>query len=156
MAREQAIAISAACATEPKVKPEEKATVINEEKAIINEEKATTVRPPDKRLSTAEDGPNCQLPIRDKHTWKRCIVVWSVREADYIKLPFFKEEENPGLEVKTHLTGQGHGRLNMEKTIGEICAREPGGGRGFILVDRMLLLRRGEGVSVARDGVLWC
>ena len=55
-----------------------------------------------------------------------------MREADYIKLPFFKEEDNPGLEVRTHLTGPSHGRLNMEKTISDICAAEEGGGRTWV------------------------
>jgi hypothetical protein len=128
MAREQAIAIGLMPKSEPEEKPP---TLVNEKKAIEREAKATTVRPPAKRLSTAEDGPSCQLPIRDKHTWKRCIVVWSVREDDYIKLPFFHEDENPGLEVRTHLTGPGHGRLNMEKTIAEICEGE-GKGRTWV------------------------
>ena len=48
------------------------------------------------------------------------MVVWSVRESDYIQLPFFKE--TPGLEVRPHLTGKGRDRLDAGKTIAEICS----------------------------------
>ncbi len=115
--REQAVAVSAALGAELDPKPE------------ATEGTAAEVRP-SRTTSTAEDGPSFQLPIRHQRIWKRCIIVWSVREADYIKLPFFKEEENPGLEVRTHLTGQGHGRLSMEKAIGDICGAE--GGRTWV------------------------
>ena len=55
-----------------------------------------------------------------------------MREADYIKLPFFKEEENPGLELRTHLTGPNHERLNMEKSITDICAADEKGSRTWV------------------------
>ena len=89
---------------------------------------AAVIRPSSPTTSTVaiQNGPS---PIR---TWKRCIIVWSVREADYIKLPFFKKAENPGLELRTHLTGPSHERLNMEKVISDTCATDgnkDGGGR---------------------------
>ncbi len=112
--REQAITIPTALGAEPTPKPE----TIDKTAAVVN---------PSKTTSMAEDGPSS---ICNPRTWKRCIIIWSVREADYIKLPFFKEEENPGLEVRTHLTGEGHGRLSMENTIGEICGA--GGGRTWV------------------------
>ena len=118
--RERAVSASTALTAESKAEP-------IEQPAVTSEGKGTITRLPNNRLSTPEDIPSCQLPGRNKNTWKRCIIVWSVREADYIRLPFFKEEETPGLEVRTHLTGQGHARVNMEKTISEISASEPGG-----------------------------
>ena len=56
--------------------------------------------------------------------WKRCVVAWSVREPDYIKLPFF-QEETPGLEVRPHLTGKGQARLDAMSTIRDVCGSEP-------------------------------
>ncbi|KAK4691736.1 hypothetical protein P7C71_g5327, partial [Lecanoromycetidae sp. Uapishka_2] len=72
---------------------------------------------------------SCQMPAPagEAQTWKRCIIVWSVREADYIKLPFFNETANPGLEVRAHLTGEGHERLDMEATVRDTCQSQPGG-----------------------------
>ena len=108
--REQAIPIPTAPSTEPAPKPETTATAV-----IPN-------------MTTSTDGPNS---IHNPRIWKRCIILWSVREADYIQLPFFKEGgDNPGLEIRTHLTGQGHGRLSMEKAIGEICGAD--GGRTWV------------------------
>jgi len=75
--------------------------------------------------SSTEQGASCQMPARTEGIWKRCVVVWSVRESDYIKLPFF--QETPGLEVRSHLTGKGHDRLDAQATIGEICREDPGG-----------------------------
>jgi len=63
---------------------------------------------------------SCQLPVpsgQAQTTWKRCIILWSVREAEYIKLPFFNEAANPGLEVRPHFTGKGHERLDMEGAV---------------------------------------
>ena len=90
--------------------------------------------PPTSHLTTVADKTSdvSSSPQLARRRWKRLIIVWSVREADYIKLPFFKEEENPGLEVRTHLTGPNHERLNMEKTILDICAAEEGGGRTWV------------------------
>ena len=78
-------------------------------------------RSADERAATT-----CQMPAPtgQERTWRRCIIVWSVRETEYIKLPFFKEAENPGLEVRAHLTGPGHQRLDMEQTVREICESE--------------------------------
>ena len=101
----------------------------------LSAEPETTDKPaavirPNMTTSTAdEDGPSS---IHNPRIWKRCIILWSVREADYIQLPFFKEgEDNPGLEIRTHLTGQWHGRLSMEEAIGEICGGD-GGGRTWV------------------------
>lgn len=54
--------------------------------------------------------------------WKRCVVVWSVRQSDYIKLPFF--QDTPGLDVRTHLTGKGHERLDARRTINDISGTQ--------------------------------
>lgn len=79
-----------------------------------------------------EAEPSSQVPFHTQRRWKRCIIVWSVREADYIKLPFLNEAETPGLEIRTHLTGPNHERLNMEKSIADICAAEEKGSRTWV------------------------
>ena len=56
--------------------------------------------------------------------WPRCIVLWSVRESDYIKLPFFSED-TPGLEVRPHLTGNGRSRLDPRKAVEDIRESSP-------------------------------
>ena len=69
-------------------------------------------------------------------TWKRCIILWSVRESDYINLPFFREE-TPGLEIRPHLTGKGHQRLDARQAIEEICnnsSTPASGGRTWVYI----------------------
>ncbi|KAF6218031.1 hypothetical protein HO133_006443 [Letharia lupina] len=64
--------------------------------------------------------------------WKRCVVVWSVREADFIDLPFWHVvNTTPGLEVRAFLTGKGRDRLNMDETIGSIMGN---GGRTWVYI----------------------
>ncbi|KAL6720368.1 hypothetical protein ACLMJK_002289 [Lecanora helva] len=57
--------------------------------------------------------------------WKRCVIFWSVRETEYIRLPFLPED-TPGLEVRPHLTGKGRARLDAGRAIGEVleCGAE--------------------------------
>ena len=62
----------------------------------------------------------------DRGLWKRCIILWSVREVDYIKIPFL-QEDMPGLEMRSHLTGPGHERLDAYKTLSDIREGEPEG-----------------------------
>ena len=87
-------------------------------------------------------GPNTVSPNRSldhqvssntKKVWRRCIVVWSVRESDYTKLPFFNEQ-TPGLEVRPHLTGKGRDRLDARQTISELCSSEPATGRTWVYI----------------------
>ncbi|MCJ1460408.1 hypothetical protein MMC28_010790 [Mycoblastus sanguinarius] len=104
-----AIAIAAAFSQQPQVPPID----------------SGGLRPLKKILSTPSTTNNI-MPARTENVWKRCVVVWSVRESDHIDLPFI-DEATPGLEVRSHLTGKGHTRLDMEATIREICSKEPGG-----------------------------
>ncbi len=95
--------------------------------ASVEPGKATPSRPQklERTCSTADRGASCQMHARAGGIWKRCIVIWSVRESEYIKLPFF--QDSPGLEVRSHLTGKGHDRLDAREAIGEICKDEPDG-----------------------------
>lgn len=70
-------------------------------------------------------------PSKSANIWKRCVVVWSVREADYIDLPYWQVDTTPGLEVRSFLTGKGRGRVNMEETIDSIKEK---GGRTWVYI----------------------
>jgi len=72
-----------------------------------------------------DDGVSSQIASNNARLWKRCIVVWSVRESDYIKLPFF-QADTVGLEVRPHLTGPGHDRLDALEMISQTCSSQPG------------------------------
>lgn len=74
--------------------------------------------------SAAEQSPGPQTSAKPLDIWKRCIVLWSVRESDYVDLPFF--QKTPGLEVRPHLTGRGRQRLDAKEAIGGICKDQPG------------------------------
>lgn len=75
--------------------------------------------------------PSFLAPSGATRIWKRCVVVWSVREADYIDLPFWHADTTPGLEVRSCLTGKGRVRVNMEETIGSITEK---GGRTWVYI----------------------
>ncbi|KAL9029252.1 MAG: hypothetical protein Q9196_002490, partial [Gyalolechia fulgens] len=65
-----------------------------------------------------------QVSPSTPHVWHRCVVVWSIRESDHVKLPFF--QDTPGLEVLSHLTGNDRARIDLKKTIDDIRRTEPG------------------------------
>ena len=68
--------------------------------------------------STTASG-NALFPCK----WKRCTILWSVRESEFIELPFFRKN-TPGLEVRPHLTGAGRERLDAKKSMQAICCTE--------------------------------
>ena len=57
--------------------------------------------------------------------WRRCIVVWSVKETDIVDLPFI--ETCKGLEVRTCLTGPRRARIDMAKVLEDLRNEDPGG-----------------------------
>ena len=140
---EQAIALLPALSAEPTPKAE---TTM----------KTAAVVSPNKTTSTVDEN---RPPFRNHRTWNRCIIIWNVREADYIQLPFFKESETPGLEIRTHLTGQGHARLDMEKAVSEICGADGGGGTWCYLSGPNAFIEVGEKacrkVGVEYYGARW-
>lgn len=82
--------------------------------------------------NTAEQDKTLQPPTSTEKTSKRCVVIWSIRESDHVRLPFF--QVSPGLEVRSHLTGKGHGRLDAEKTINEICPNDDALARTWVYI----------------------
>ena len=55
--------------------------------------------------------------------WRRCIIVWSVKESDDIELPFI-EPKAEGLELRKYLTGPGKSRVDLGQELSELCVKE--------------------------------
>ena len=55
--------------------------------------------------------------------WRRCIILWSVKESDDIELPFI-EPKAEGLELRKYLTGPGKSRVDLRQTLSQICTEE--------------------------------
>ncbi|KAI9743522.1 MAG: hypothetical protein M1818_002836 [Claussenomyces sp. TS43310] len=86
----------------------------------------------------------CSASIASTKLWQRCVVIWSVKEEDYIELPFLQgkllfrippllhasdlltrrlsgvEDPPSDLEVHLHLTGKGRPRLDMARALAEV------------------------------------
>ena len=54
--------------------------------------------------------------------WRRCIIVWSVKDSDDIELPFI-EPKAEGLELRKYLTGSGRARVDLRQELSEICVK---------------------------------
>ena len=76
----------------------------------------------DKTPPTSDDS---NAVTAKQRIWNRCIIIWSTRESDYIKLPFF-EESTLGLEIRHHFTGAGKRRLDALQSIRELKGSEDG------------------------------
>ena len=80
------------------------------------------------------------IAIESTQKWDRCVVIWSVREKDYVEMPFFHgkdvtsvftpstakhiiELKTDGLEFRAHKTGGGRPRLNTGQALTEICGQ---------------------------------
>ncbi|KAI9723456.1 MAG: hypothetical protein M1828_004186 [Chrysothrix sp. TS-e1954] len=70
------------------------------------------------------DGDPC-MTQQSSSVWRRCIVVWSVREGDYVELPFLKSPSTSSFELRTRLTGNGRPRLNFRDIIQDIMKESP-------------------------------
>ena len=55
--------------------------------------------------------------------WRRCIIMWSVKETEDIQLPFL-EPKSEGLELRKCLTGPGRSRVDLGQALSEICVKE--------------------------------
>lgn len=134
--------------------------------AFSTQQSATTAKSgtsslPDGSIETEEVDPNADSERYEKQvvpsSWRRCIVVWSIRESDYLNLPFF--QDTPGLEVRTHLTGKGHQRLDHGKCIGEVVDGEDGMKTWVYLSGPNAFIEAGEkacrGLGVDYFGARW-
>ncbi|KAI9678175.1 MAG: phosphate system positive regulatory protein pho81 [Caeruleum heppii] len=53
--------------------------------------------------------------------WDRCVILWSVRESDFVELPFLDAlPPTSKLTLRPHLTGPNRSRLNIAAAITEI------------------------------------
>ena len=59
--------------------------------------------------------------------WARCVLVWTVREADYVELPFIQPSRVNGLEIRVHKTGNGQKRLDAGAIISELVDEKGSG-----------------------------
>ena len=78
--------------------------------ASMTTNKALTPPPPSAAAATSDPA------------WRRCIVVWSVRESDVIEVPFLSNASAAGsaLQLQTYLTGPGRPRLDLGQKLAEI------------------------------------
>ena len=93
-----------------------------------------------------------------EHTWKRCVIVWSVREVDFIDLPFI-QKTTPGLEVRPHLTGNGRQRLDAKEAITNVSENRPSESTWVYISGPNPFIEAGEKVcrelGVAYFGARW-
>lgn len=62
--------------------------------------------------------------------WRRCVIIWSVKETDDIDLPFI-EPMATGLELRKYLTGDGRRRVDMTSELQEVTAA---GGKTWVYI----------------------
>ena len=67
--------------------------------------------------------PDPEIELRGT-VWKKCIVVWSVKQDTFVDLPFLIPEE--GLELVVQYTGSGMVRVNLLEMLQGICEENPG------------------------------
>ncbi|SMY21351.1 unnamed protein product [Zymoseptoria tritici ST99CH_1A5] len=56
--------------------------------------------------------------------WKRCVIIWTVRETDFVDLPNITGMDREGLEFKVHKTGKGLPRLDVRTALVDICGEK--------------------------------
>ncbi|KAI5370368.1 Putative ferric reductase transmembrane component-like domain-containing protein [Septoria linicola] len=54
--------------------------------------------------------------------WSRLVVVWTVREKDYVDIPEILQLQSKGLDFRIHQTGAGRVRPNIAAILAELCA----------------------------------
>lgn len=86
--------------------------------------------------------------------WERCVIIWSVREADYIDLPFFHGLASDKLEVRTQLTGNGRARMDFDKMIDDVQKSGPAGPVWVYLSGPNSFITTGE-MACQKAGVDW-
>jgi hypothetical protein len=60
-----------------------------------------------------------------KSRWSRCVLVWTVRDSEYVELPGISELKCDGLDIQIYRTGGGAPRPDLDNIVRETC-----GGRG--------------------------
>jgi len=98
------------------------------------------------RVGLSECGPvggACMAATKNS-IWQRCIVVWSVREDDYIDMPFLKSSPASALETRIQLTGKGRSRIDFFATLTSIVEPSDKGSTWVYLSGPNAYIRSGE------------
>ena len=66
---------------------------------------------------------NSTRKVSPSRKWRRCIIIWSVKETEDIEMPFI-EPKAEGLELRKCLTGPGRSRVDLGQALSEICVKE--------------------------------
>ena len=126
--------------------------------AFSTQSSTKTAQSKEKSQGSTNRGATADATPTTDSSWSRCIVLWSVRESDYIKLPFFREDTG-GLEIRPHLTGKGRDRLDACRTISEICSSELTGSTWVYISGPNPFIEAGEkacrSLGVAFYGARW-
>ena len=69
------------------------------------------------QATSASDKAEYPSGDRQLRRWRRCIIIWSVRESEDIDVPMPFSCE--GLEMRKFLTGPGRGRVDLERELEE-------------------------------------
>ncbi|MCJ1310719.1 hypothetical protein MMC25_004385 [Agyrium rufum] len=75
---------------------------------------------------TATTATTCRIATDSGGQWRRCVVVWTVREKDAITMPFIEALKCDGLEIQTHKTGGTQPRPDMSRILKEVCGESGG------------------------------
>ena len=73
--------------------------------------------------AATNDFNNSTRKVSPLRKWRRCIIIWSVRETEDIELPFI-EPKAEGLELRKCLTGPARSRVDLGLALSEICVKE--------------------------------
>lgn len=108
-------------------------------------------------IAAAFSAQSCSPDPHLNATWQRCVVVWSVRDCDYIELPFF--QDTSGLEINIHLTGEGRPRLDAKEAIIDSSSSESAGSTWVYICGPNPFIEAGEracqDLSVPYFGARW-
>ena len=77
-----------------------------------------------------QESRNAVSAVGTTFPWRRCIIVWSLKESDDVELPFL-QATTEGLEVRKFLTGSGRKRVNLGKEMRDITEQ---GGRTWVYI----------------------
>lgn len=103
--------------------------------------------------NTSEEKPFPIVSNMQSPPWRRCIIVWSVKAADSIELPFLEPCE--GLEIRNHLTGPGRERVDLSRTLEKIKEADPQGRTWVYISGPNAFIDKSESACKAVGGLEW-
>lgn len=112
-------------------------------KAFIENSKTSGKSPTESSNSSPQDTP--------RSPWRKCVVVWSVRDTDFVELPFF--EHHDGLEIRNYITGQGRQRVDIGHMLRNILTEDPLGKTWVYISGPNSYIEAGKSACKAEQGV---